>query len=358
MNGQRRLALTILTSLVATNALAQTTVSVPHTFTPGQPARASEVNANFDALENAIRAIPAGPAGPAGAAGPAGPMGPMGPMGPAGPQGATGAQGTAGPPGPPGSTGAIGATGPRGPAGPVSPDYRQPYAFVGFSDAIVAGNAGLVGIQGACKAKYGSAARIATTQEVLESPLTRDDMLAMGGGSGWAQAYFNGEGEEVSNWMTNASSCLGWSSIQGPIAGATAMLVSSALEISTVSCETPRATACAMPVATKPTYRFVGFSTTAVVGSSGYGHMNAACQATYGAGARMSFYREVFDAANPTVQAGPAWVKPSLADSSLSMGLSRRSCAAGGDGTIVNANLSLGELSCSAGARVACSVQN
>ena len=42
---------------------------VPHTFEDGTPAKASEVNANFDALEAAIDAIPEGPAGPAGAKG-------------------------------------------------------------------------------------------------------------------------------------------------------------------------------------------------------------------------------------------------------------------------------------------------
>jgi len=42
---------------------------VPHTFEDGNPAKASEVNANFDALEAAIDAIPAGPAGADGADG-------------------------------------------------------------------------------------------------------------------------------------------------------------------------------------------------------------------------------------------------------------------------------------------------
>ena len=47
-------SLTIISSsfLVFGSALAQT--QVPNTFEAGQPARATEVNANFDALELAI----------------------------------------------------------------------------------------------------------------------------------------------------------------------------------------------------------------------------------------------------------------------------------------------------------------
>ena len=46
------------------HAVAQT--QVPNVFEDGTPAKAAEVNANFDALETAIDAIPEGPAGPQG----------------------------------------------------------------------------------------------------------------------------------------------------------------------------------------------------------------------------------------------------------------------------------------------------
>ena len=59
--------------LIASVGMAQ---GVPNTFTAGTPARAAEVNANFDALEaaidqniTAISQIPAGPEGPQGPAG-------------------------------------------------------------------------------------------------------------------------------------------------------------------------------------------------------------------------------------------------------------------------------------------------
>lgn len=62
------------------DVLAQT--QVPNTFTSGTPARAAEVNANFDALEAAIaqnatdiQAIPAGSQGPQGIQGDQGPAG-------------------------------------------------------------------------------------------------------------------------------------------------------------------------------------------------------------------------------------------------------------------------------------------
>ena len=60
--------------VLSTLALVSTTFAqtqVPNEFQAGQPARAAEVNANFDALENAvdqnataIQNIPAGPEGP------------------------------------------------------------------------------------------------------------------------------------------------------------------------------------------------------------------------------------------------------------------------------------------------------
>lgn len=69
--------------------VGQTTV--PNDFTAGQPARAAEVNENFDTLETAIdqnasdiQSIPAGPQGDVGPPGPQGNAGPQGPIGPAG----------------------------------------------------------------------------------------------------------------------------------------------------------------------------------------------------------------------------------------------------------------------------------
>jgi hypothetical protein len=59
--------------LVSVNTVADTQVT--HIFQDGTPAKASEVNENFDALEAAIDAIPEGPAGPAGPAGPRGDTG-------------------------------------------------------------------------------------------------------------------------------------------------------------------------------------------------------------------------------------------------------------------------------------------
>jgi hypothetical protein len=138
--------------LSAASAASLGQATVPNTFTPGTPAKAADVNANFNAvvtgvngnakaisaLQTQVKSIPAGPAGPQGPQGPQGsqgvqgPMGlpgPMGLQGPAGPQGPTGqtgqqgsqgpagAQGPAGPRGPTGATGATGPVGPPGPAG-------------------------------------------------------------------------------------------------------------------------------------------------------------------------------------------------------------------------------------------------
>ena len=95
----------LLLLVLSSAASAQT--QVPNEFQSGTPARAAEVNANFDALEAAIDAnvtaitqIPAGPEGPQGPQGDPGPQGPQGVMGPTGPTGAQGPQGIEGPQGP------------------------------------------------------------------------------------------------------------------------------------------------------------------------------------------------------------------------------------------------------------------
>jgi len=83
---------------------------VPNDFTAGTPARAAEVNANFDALETAvdqnataIQGIPAGPQGIQGDPGPQGVQGVPGATGLQGPQGDLGPQGPQGDQGPAGA---------------------------------------------------------------------------------------------------------------------------------------------------------------------------------------------------------------------------------------------------------------
>jgi hypothetical protein len=117
-------ALTVIAGLSLFVSVSQAQTQVPNTFQSGQPARADEVNANFDALETAIdqnttaiSQIPAGPEGPEGPQGPMGPPGPQGAQGPAGPTGPQGPQGAQGPQGTQGPEGPQGIQGPEGPPG-------------------------------------------------------------------------------------------------------------------------------------------------------------------------------------------------------------------------------------------------
>jgi hypothetical protein len=106
-------------------------------FTPNTPARAEEVNENFEALNTDTAAnaeaienisLTPGPAGPTGAPGPTGPRGPAGPQGVAGTVGPEGPAGSSGPAGPAGADGPVGPAGPRGdqgPAGATGPQGEQ-----------------------------------------------------------------------------------------------------------------------------------------------------------------------------------------------------------------------------------------
>jgi hypothetical protein len=131
----------IFVLLLAFSATTFAQTQVPNDFQAGTPARAAEVNANFDALEAAIDAnataitqIPAGPEGPQGPQGDPGPQGPQGVMGPPGSQGV---QGPAGPAGPQGSEGPQGLQGPEGPQGIQGPE--GPQGPVGPALTVVAG---------------------------------------------------------------------------------------------------------------------------------------------------------------------------------------------------------------------------
>ena len=175
-----RISLSAFALLASGVALAQT--QVPNIFQSGQPARAADVNANFDTLQTAIDQSVAdiqqlqqtvgitwkgawqngvvyarldlveyqgstfvavqdtsgvedpsntsfwslfAAGGNDGATGPQGSVGPQGPVGPKGDSGATGPAGPVGPSGPPGPQGQQGLQGPQGIQGEIGPQGLQ-----------------------------------------------------------------------------------------------------------------------------------------------------------------------------------------------------------------------------------------
>ena len=174
---------TTIALIIGYTGVAVGQTEVPNTFQAGQPAKAAEVNANFDAIESAIDQLQGlsgvvwqgtwqngvvynrldlveyqgstyiavqgtngsenplntnfwslfasggeqgliGPKGPQGLIGPEGSQGPEGPQGSEGQQGPVGLPGVIGPEGsegPQGPDGPAGSQGPEGPAGTVGP---------------------------------------------------------------------------------------------------------------------------------------------------------------------------------------------------------------------------------------------
>lgn len=342
---------------------------VPNNFQPGQPARAAEVNENFEALETAINVVTdsaaltwkndwqsgviyspndlvnfegsvyisvaetngsenptdtakwqlfaakgeAGMVGPQGPAGPVGPQGPEGSPGDAGPQGLQGLPGSAGPAGPQGPPGQQGPAGPQGNQGPRgepgerAPDFKQPYEFAGFSDIQITGGDGLLAVLNACRVKFGDAARIATSQEILESPTTRNDNLAAGNGgkNAWVQHTEGIDANLGTNFGPTGRSCSLW---QG---NGSALQTNIAFRFTLHGCNETAYVACALPVAKKLSYRFAGFSSATHQGNAGFGIMNESCRADFGPQARVSFVHELFEKPLPASFSGNGWINPS-----------------------------------------------
>ena len=310
---------------------------------------------------------PVGPAGNDGAQGPAGPAGNDGAQGPAGPAGAAGAQGPAGLTG---ATGPQGLQGEKGmswqgtwtssviylvddvvayngssyiniqeTSGTENPDNTSyweivaqkgidgssggggsgsgggssssgetAYEVAGFSSTQVAGNVGFLGMNTACQSAYGSSARMATTEEVYKTTGS-----STASGIGWVRGIAHPGAANIDNTtgFTNGSgastglSCQGWSSTSS-----TGLAISGYnLALQTSSCANTGFVTCSIPAGAEQNFKFAGFSTATVTGSSGYYGMNNACKASFGPDARMANSQEVIESSDVPAQTGTAWLQ-------------------------------------------------
>lgn len=200
-----------------------------------------------------------------------------------------------------------------------SANLNRVYRVVGFSTAQLQGNAGLLGMHNACQASFGNSARMATSMEVFLTP-----GLTTQSGSAWTQPVFmpgNGNVDQIfgsanSTNINNGLTCYGWQ-----LAGNTQGLIVQGANYSVGmgTCNTPRSAVCAQPTTQTTAYEYVGFSATQVSGNAGYLGMHAACQASYGAQARMATSDEVFITPLSASQSGTAWVRPVLVGATASL---------------------------------------
>ncbi len=142
------LASLILMSTWSIGIHAADHASVPHTFQTGTPARANEVNANFESVKTTVNAnadsLEQTQSDLSTLRGRVDAIQPVpGPQGPPGPQGTQGSQGIQGPPGPTGVQGPQGVDGPQGPAGPQGPS--SPVLVVMGANGVEVGRAMYVG---------------------------------------------------------------------------------------------------------------------------------------------------------------------------------------------------------------------
>ncbi|MEE9319066.1 MAG: hypothetical protein V3U76_01350 [Granulosicoccus sp.] len=300
-----------------------------------------------------------GPQGPAGNDGADGATGSTGPQGSAGNDGADGATGSAGPQGLAGNDGADGATGSAGPQGSL--EVR--YVIAGFTTTPTLPNIGYLGMSDACQAEFGLSARLATSQQAVDTP----NITALSG-TAWIQAVRNpsgGNGDFVSGVLPTTWSCAGWTASNTATGLA---LVGSNFTFAKQLCNTSAPVACAVPAGVEYSYVYTGFSTTQVVGNVGYLGVNSACQSEFGANARMATSLEIINSTGLVAQSGTAWVQavrhPSGGNSDYTSGVTPNTWSCAGwtanstatSLTVNGPNISFTKQACNTNSYVACSV--
>ena len=182
------------------------------------------------------------------------------------------------------------------------------YEVAGFSSTQVAGNVGFLGMNAACQSAYGPSARMATTEEIYKTTGS-----STASGIGWVRGIAHPGAANVDNTtgFTNGFgastglSCQGWSSTSS-----TGLAISGHnLALQTSSCANTGFVTCSTPAGPVENYKFAGFSSATVTGSSGYYGMNSACKASFGPDARMANSEEVIESSDVPAQAGTAWLQ-------------------------------------------------
>ncbi len=288
-----------------------------------------------------------------------GATGSTGPQGSAGNDGADGATGSAGPQGLAGNDGADGATGSAGPQGSL--EVR--YVIAGFTTTPTLPNIGYLGMSDACQAEFGLSARLATSQQAVDTP----NITALSG-TAWIQAVRNpsgGNGDFVSGVLPTTWSCAGWTASNTATGLA---LVGSNFTFAKQLCNTSAPVACAVPAGVEYSYVYTGFSTTQVVGNVGYLGVNSACQSEFGANARMATSLEIINSTGLVAQSGTAWVQavrhPSGGNSDYTSGVTPNTWSCAGwtanstatSLTVNGPNISFTKQACNTNSYVACSV--
>jgi hypothetical protein len=302
----------------------------------------------------------AGAQGAQGAQGDAGAQGNKGDTGEQGVAGDTGAQGPKGDTGEPGPQGEPGLQGPKGDAGekglywqgewqplvsykrddavfymggayiaiqnttgsetPDNVDFwdmlvraadsrEQTYQVIGYAATSVTTGSGFLAVNAACQADYGIDARLATSEEYFYGasglPTLEGTALVLS----LAQNRSTDVQDKTTGIVMGSPANCGGFTVSGTV-GAIGydMQTQGAILLSCLGNE-PVIPVCAKPQPAQKQYRFHGFSAGTIRGYDGLKKLNEACQATYGADARMATTHDLLLGAPTSDLVGEAWIQ-------------------------------------------------
>ena len=186
---------------------------------------------------------------------------------------------------------------------------EQTYQVIGYAATSVTTGSGFLAVNAACQADYGIDARLATSEEYFYGasglPTLEGTALVLS----LAQNRSTDVQDKTTGIVMGSPANCGGFTVSGTV-GAIGydMQTQGAILLSCLGNE-PVIPVCAKPQPAQKQYRFHGFSAGTIRGYDGLKKLNEACQATYGADARMATTHDLLLGAPTSDLVGEAWIQ-------------------------------------------------